>query len=325
MKLIRGLHNLNPAWFTQGCVLTLGNFDGVHRGHQIMLQQLRDAGQARQLPTVLITFEPMPREYFSPNNAPARLSGWRDKLTHLAECGVDYVLMLRFDADFAMLSAADFVKNILCDQLNAKHMIIGDDYRFGRQRSGDVHVLRELGQQYAFSVSQAQTFTWADERVSSTRIRHALGAAQFDLAAQLLGRPFAVTGRVAHGAKRGRQLGFPTANVICPPAWRQRHAPLAGVFAVRVQGMAQCPAGDSVFGCANLGLRPTVDGKQTSLEVHLLDFAGDLYGQHLRVIFLHKLRDEQAFTSLDELRQQIAQDIATTQQFLTTTTETALK
>jgi len=324
MKLIRGLHNVNPAWFANGCVLTLGNFDGVHRGHQMMLQQLRDAGRVQALPTVVLTFEPMPREYFSPNTAPARLNGLRDKLANLAEYGIDYVLIVRFDADFAALSAAHFINTIVCKQLNAKHIIIGDDYRFGAQRKGDVQLLQALGQRYQFSVVQAHTFSVADARVSSTRIRHALGAAQFDLAAQLLGRAFAITGRVAHGAKRGRQLGFPTANIICPPAWRQRHAPLCGVFAVRVQGMAQYSANDSVFGCANLGLRPTVDGKRTSLEVHLLDFAGDLYGQHLRVSFLHKVRDEQAFASLDELRQHIAQDITRTQQFLTMT-ETVLQ
>lgn len=300
MQLVRGLHNLKPA--LRGCVATIGNFDGVHRGHQAILQRLRERAAELQLPSCVVIFEPQPREFFAPDNAPVRLSRLRDKLELLAAAGVDRVLCLAFNRRLRELSAADFVRTVLVEGLGVQHLEVGDDFRFGCDRAGDFSFLEQAGRQFGFSVEDAITIELDGERVSSTRVRNAAQVADFALAEQLLGRPFSISGRVLHGQKLGRQLGSPTANVQL----KRRRAPLNGVFLVSVEldGRVQP-------GVANIGMRPTVAGDgRAHLEVHLLDFAGDLYGRRLTVVFHQKLRDEQRFASLEALKAAIDADIA---------------
>ena len=300
MQLVRGLHNLKPA--LRGCVATIGNFDGVHRGHQAILQRLRERAAELQLPSCVVIFEPQPREFFAPDNAPVRLSRLRDKLELLAAAGVDRVLCLAFNRRLRELSAADFVRTVLVDGLGVQHLEVGDDFRFGCDRAGDFPFLEQAGKQFGFSVEDAITIELDGERVSSTRVRNAAQVADFALAEQLLGRPFSISGRVLHGQKLGRQLGTPTANVQL----KRRRAPLNGVYLVSVEldGRVQP-------GVANIGMRPTVAGDgRAHLEVHLLDFAGDLYGRRLTVVFHQKLRDEQRFASLEALKAAIDADIA---------------
>lgn len=300
MQLVRGLHNLKPA--LRGCVATIGNFDGVHRGHQAILQRLRERAAELQLPSCVVIFEPQPHEFFAPDNAPVRLSRLRDKLELLAAAGVDRVLCLAFNRRLRELSAADFVRTVLVDGLGVQHLEVGDDFRFGCDRAGDFPFLEQAGQQFGFSVEDAITIELDGERVSSTRVRNAAQVADFALVEQLLGRPFSISGRVLHGQKLGRQLGTPTANVQL----KRRRAPLNGVYLVSVEldGRVQP-------GVANIGMRPTVAGDgRAHLEVHLLDFAGDLYGRRLTVVFHQKLRDEQRFASLEALKAAIDADIA---------------
>lgn len=300
MQLVRGLHNLKPA--LRGCVATIGNFDGVHRGHQAILQRLRERAAELQLPSCVVIFEPQPREFFAPDNAPVRLSRLRDKLELLAAAGVDRVLCLAFNRRLRELSAADFVRTVLVEGLGVQHLEVGDDFRFGCDRAGDFPFLEQAGKQFGFSVEDAITIELDGERVSSTRVRNAAQVADFALVEQLLGRPFSISGRVLHGQKLGRQLGTPTANVQL----KRRRAPLNGVYLVSVEldGRVQP-------GVANIGMRPTVAGDgRAHLEVHLLDFAGDLYGRRLTVVFHQKLRDEQRFASLEALKAAIDADIA---------------
>ena len=300
MQLVRGLHNLKPA--LRGCVATIGNFDGVHRGHQAILQRLRERAAELQLPSCVVIFEPQPREFFAPDNAPVRLSRLRDKLELLAAAGVDRVLCLAFNRRLRELSAAEFVRTVLVEGLGVQHLEVGDDFRFGCDRAGDFSFLEQAGRQFGFSVEDAITIELDGERVSSTRVRNAAQVADFALAEQLLGCPFSISGRVLHGQKLGRQLGTPTANVQL----KRRRAPLNGVYLVSVEldGRVQP-------GVANIGMRPTVAGDgRAHLEVHLLDFAGDLYGRRLTVVFHQKLRDEQRFASLEALKAAIDADIA---------------
>ena len=301
MQLVRGLHNLKPQH--RGCVATIGNFDGVHRGHQAILVRLRERALELGVPSCVVIFEPQPREYFAPDTAPARLARLRDKLELLAAEGVDQVLCLAFNQRLSKLSAAEFVDTILVDGLGVKHLEVGDDFRFGCDRMGDFVFLTQAGDVQGFSVEAASTVELDGVRVSSTQVRRALAAADFPLAEALLGRPFQITGRVLHGQKLARQLGWPTANVQL----KRRRVPFTGVYLVSVKiGGKQWP------GVANIGVRPTVagDGK-AHLEVHLLDFAGDLYDRRLTVAFHHKLRDEQRFASLEALKSAIEADVAT--------------
>jgi riboflavin kinase/FMN adenylyltransferase len=300
MQLVRGLHNLRPQH--RGCVATIGNFDGVHRGHQAILARLRERALELGVPSCVVIFEPQPREYFTPQAAPARLARLRDKLTLLADEGIDRVLCLAFNQRLSKLSASEFVDTILVDGLGVQHLEVGDDFRFGCDRVGDFDFLTQAGMLQGFTVEAAQTVEMDGVRVSSTQVRKALAAADFDLAEQLLGRPFGIAGRVLHGQKLARQLGWPTANVQL----KRRHVPLAGVYLVSV-GID----GKQWPGVANIGVRPTVAGDgRAHLEVHLLDFAGDLYGRRLTVAFHHKLRDEQRFASLEALKSAIDADVA---------------
>jgi len=286
-----------------GTVATIGNFDGLHRGHVAMLEQLRGAAERGGLPSVVTSFEPLPREHFAGDDAPRRLQGLRDRVASIAAARIDALLLLEFDAAMAALSPQAFIERILIDTLQVRHLVIGDDFRFGHGRAGDIDTLRTAAERHGFTLERNATIALDEERVSSTRIRAALRAADLPLAERLLGRPYRISGRVVHGEKVGRQLGFPTANV----ALQGLRPPLAGVFAVRARDL---DTGETYPAVANLGERPTVGGRKLLLEVHVLDGAPELYGHHLAVDFLDFIRGEQRFGSLDELKAQIAKDAA---------------
>ena len=280
--------------------MTIGNFDGLHRGHQAVLRQLHKYAVRHRLVTTVMTFEPTAQEYFSPQTAPARLQRLREKLAMLQGLEVDQVLCLRFDRKLADLSAESFIQRILVDGLDVRYLVVGDDFRFGKDRAGDFAVLQKAGEQRGFEVVSTGTFLEGEDRVSSTRVRQSLAAGELDTAERLLGRPYRIIGRVVPGDRRGRMIGFPTANL----ALRRKVAPVRGVYVVEVYGLEHEP----LPGVANVGTRPTVDGEGILLEVHLLDFAQEIYGRILHVDFLHKLRDERRFDSLDALKEQIARD-----------------
>jgi len=299
------LHNLKAKH--QPCVATIGNFDGVHLGHQAVIGQLAEKGAAIGLPTTLITFEPQPPEYFMPEKAPARLTSFREKFVTLQRYAIDQVLVLHFNASLANMEAEEFIRQILIEGLNVRHLVVGDDFRFGKDRKGDFALLEQAGREHDFSVVSMTSFRVDGERVSSTGIRSALAEGDFDRAERLLGRHYHMTGIVAHGDKRGRQWGFPTANI----RMQRKVIPLRGVFAVEVFGLEHEP----VFGVANLGTRPTIDGMRTLLEVHLFDFSDDIYGKRINVVFRHKIRDEVRFDSFDELKQQIGHDVVSAKEY----------
>jgi len=299
MEIIRGQHNIRPAH--RGCVATIGNFDGVHHGHQLLLAHLNAKRNELGAPSVLITFEPLPREYFAGGSRPpGRLTRFREKITLLARAGIDRVICLPFNEQVSQITATSVIEDFLVGQLGVRYVVVGDDFRFGRGREGDYTMLKHGGDRLGFEVSHIGTLTFDHERVSSSRIREALAGGDIRLAEKLLGHPFFVMGHVIYGRQLGRQLGVPTANI---PLHRYR-APLEGVFAVTVTGLER-----AYDGIANVGIRPTIGGKEPLLEVHLFDFAGNVYGKCLTVTFRHKLRDERQFASLDALKQQIAHDI----------------
>lgn len=279
-------------------VVCVGNFDGVHLGHQWVIRRALDSG----LPVTLVTFEPHPREYFDGDGAPPRLTSLREKLLLMQQAGLRQVLALPFRRALATLSPEAFVKQVLVDGLGAARVLVGEDFRFGQARRGDLRLLEQLGAVYGYAVEVAPPFCLDGERVSSSGLRRLLAAGDLTAAQRWLGRPYAMCGRVVRGAQLGRQLGFPTANL----ALQGRKPPLAGVFVVRAQTLA----GQVYRGVANLGTRPTVDGVNQVLEVHLLDVAPNLYGQRLQVHFLKYLRAEQRFADVDALKQQISADVA---------------
>jgi riboflavin kinase/FMN adenylyltransferase len=299
MELVRGLHNLRPRH--RGCAVTIGNFDGVHLGHQSVLGQLAERATELQVPVTVVTFEPQPMEYFSPETAPPRLTRFREKIEALRRFGVDRVVNLRFDRRLAEMAPEAFVRQILLDGLGVKYLVVGDDFRFGRDRAGTFSMLQQAGDEHGFPVVNMHTFGIEGSRVSSTRIREALASGDLATAEALLGRQYRMSGRVAHGDKRGRQIGFPTANIHL----HRTAAPVSGVFAVEMFGLPHEP----VPGIANVGTRPTVDGTRPLLEVNLFNFSGNIYGCHVQVEFLHKIRDEQRFESFDALKAQIERDV----------------
>lgn len=313
MQLIRGLHNL--ACFQQqlaaGCVLTIGNFDGVHLGHQQVLNAVNGKSKELGLPSVVMIFEPLPIEFFAPQKAPVRLMNLREKLQAFQDTDIDYVLCVRFNQGFANLTAEEFVAKILLQDLQIKHLVVGDDFRFGRNRHGDFAFLQHQGNLHGFSVDDMHTFGLDDERVSSTRVRAALANEQLqpDLAeaSRLLGRPFRFDGRVIHGQKLGRTIGFRTLN-LNP---KRIQMPVQGVFAVSVDGIADKPWP----GVANLGLRPTVDAIRPSIEVHLFNWEQDVYGKHVGVTLEKFIRPEMKFDGLDALKKQIAADAQQAKEF----------
>ncbi len=289
--------------------LTIGNFDGVHRGHQAMLGRLAEKARALGLRMAALTFEPHPREVFTPQSAPTRLTSLREKLELLKTHGVEQVHVARFTPAFAALSPAAFIEQVLVQGLHVRTLLIGDDFRFGARRAGDFALLRDASVLHGFELEAMPTVEQDGVRVSSSAVREALFNGDLARAASMLGRAYSISGRVVHGEKLGRKLGFPTANV------RMRHnrPPLMGIFAVRLHGVAP----QALDGVASLGLRPTVsDSGRAALEVHLFDFSDDLYGRHVRVEFLHKIRDEEKYSDLETLRLQIAHDCEMAKQFL---------
>ncbi|MBK8759404.1 MAG: bifunctional riboflavin kinase/FAD synthetase [Sulfuritalea sp.] len=306
MQVFRGV----PERATSSTVLTIGNFDGVHLGHRALLDELKAKARALALPATVLTFEPHPRELFAPDQAPARLASMRDKLELLAECGVDRVHVCRFDRKLASLTAEQFIEQILVRGLSVRHLIIGDDFRFGKARGGDFVMLQKAGDEYRFVVEAMPTVDFGGLRVSSSAVRDALAGGDIERAERLLGRPFVIAGRVMDGKKIGRTIGFPTANIQV----RRKRLPLSGVFAVTVSGVDARP----LPGAANIGVRPTVaEGLKPVLEVHLLDFDRDIYGHHVDVNFMHKLRSEAKFESLEALKAQIARDVAEVRAYFT--------
>jgi riboflavin kinase/FMN adenylyltransferase len=289
--------------------LTVGNFDGIHRGHQAMLQRLLAAARARGLQGCVLTFEPHPREFFTAQTAPTRLTSLREKLELLAAHGVERTHVQRFDRAFASLAPEAFVEQVLAKRLRTRWLLIGGDFRFGAKRAGDPRLLGNLGPRYGFEFEILPAVARAGIRVSSSAVRAALAAGDLPGAEELLGRPYSISGRVVHGRKLGRELGFATANVQL----KHNRPPLTGIYAVRVHGVGT----GSRPAVASLGVRPTITASgRAVLEVHLFDFSADLYGAHMRVEFLHKIRDEEKYSNLDALRAQIERDCEAAKTFL---------
>ncbi|RTE86139.1 MULTISPECIES: bifunctional riboflavin kinase/FAD synthetase [Gammaproteobacteria] len=299
MKLIRGLHNIRTEH--QHCVLTIGNFDGVHLGHRSVLSRVKESAEAYGVPAAVMIFEPQPLELFRPAQAPARLTRWREKYELMTPLGLEYLICTRFNATFSQQPAMHFIEHVLVEKLGVKHLVVGDDFRFGKGREGDFTMLQEAGKKFGFEVSDTASFRQSDARVSSTLIREALARGQFQDAAEMLGHPFHFSGRVSHGEKNGRKLGFPTANIPL----KRLHSPLHGVYAVKVMINEQ-----EWLGVANIGYRPTFEGQRAQVEVHIFDFAEDVYGQEMRVYPQHLIREEQKFESLQALQEQISKDKA---------------
>lgn len=305
MQVFRGTRGA----FGDPVALTIGNFDGVHCGHQAMLARLREASRTLELPATVLTFEPHPREFFSPDAAPARLTTLREKLECLAALGVDRTHVVRFNREFASMSPDDFVSQLLVQQLCVRWLVVGEDYRYGAQRRGDYTQLSGAAARFGFQLESMRSVNVAGERVSSTAVREALSRGDFAHAERLLCRPYTIAGRVVHGQKLGRRLGFPTANI----ALKRKRAPLAGIYAVKLHGVETFP----LPAVASLGVRPTVMADaEPVLEVHVLDFNADIYGRRVTVEFLHKLRDEEKYPDFETLRRQIECDVEHARQYL---------
>jgi riboflavin kinase / FMN adenylyltransferase len=301
VRVIRGL----PSSADGPVALTIGNFDGVHRGHQAMLSRLIEAAEDLALPSAVLTFDPHPREFFAPGSAPPRVSSLRSKLACFAEHGVERTIVARFGPRLACLSADTFIEDVLVRRLDVRWVLVGEDFRFGKGRSGDITTLRATAR--SFSVEAMRTVSVEGERASSTAVRHALSSGNLAHAAALLGRPFTIGGRVAHGAKLGRTLGYPTANIRL-----KRMPPVSGVFAVQVHGLGNSP----LPGAASVGVRPTIiDSGEPLLEVFIFDFDRQIYGRRIVVEFMHKLRDEERLPDLDALARRIRADVADARAF----------
>ncbi len=310
MKFLRGIETISTA--QQHCVVSIGNFDGVHLGHQAVLKQVIAKARALHVPCGVILFEPQPQEYFQVD-PPARISSLREKITIIREMGIDFVLCLRFDKKLAQCTAQEFVQKVLVQGLKVRHVIVGDDFRFGHNRTGDFAFLTAAGKHANFTVSDTQEVQIEGQRVSSTRVREALAKGDIAETKKLLGRDYALIGKVITGDQRGRTLGFPTANI----AMHRKKNPIKGVYIVYVAGLGKTllPA------VANIGVRPTVDGNQPLLEVHLLDYESNFYGAKITVIFLAKIRDEKKFETIEALRAQIAGDVMMARHYFKTRQE----
>ena len=308
MELIRGLHNLRPKH--RGCAVTIGNFDGIHLGHQAVIRQLAERAKSLSVPAMALLFEPQPREFFAPSAAPARLTRLREKLLALRSQPVDRVLCVRFDARFAAIEPEDFVRRVLVQGLGARFVVVGKDFRYGHRRRGDIRLLEDMGKKNGFEVATAAMFEVGGTRVSSTGVRTALAEGDLASAAKLLGRPYQMCGRVVHGKKIGRSIGIPTANIRL----HRRRAPIEGIFVVEMTNVA----GERLPAVASVGVRPTIGGTQPLLEVHLLDTNRDIYGHYVAVDFLQRLREERRYDSLEELRPQILRDIDAAREYFRT-------
>ena len=315
MELIRSLHNLREHH--RKCVATIGNFDGLHLGHQAIISQLKDIANTYDLPTVVIIFEPQPQEYFSPENAPTRLTRLREKVEELSRLGVDRLVVLRFDEELANLSAREFVELLLIEGLDIRHLVVGDDFRFGKDRQGDYATLEMMADEFGYELDHTDTCLFEGERISSTRIRQTLANDDLQLASQLLGRGYAISGRVVHGDKRGRELGFATANMEL----HRLHSPVTGVYVTRVHGLDD----KSYPAVTSIGTRPMFDGEGMRLETHILDFDEILYAKHIRVEFLQKLRPESKYSDIDALIKAIESDIENARQYFAENTADADK
>jgi riboflavin kinase/FMN adenylyltransferase len=305
MELIRGLAGLRDRH--RGCAVTIGAYDGIHLGHQKLLTRLSAHARRHGRPAMVLTFEPMPREYLVPNDPPARLTSWRERWRIFGRTSVDYLWLLRFGETLRNLPGEEFAM-LLARNLRARVVVVGHDFRFGRNGEATAPMLEEAGKRLGFEVDVVPPITLDGCRVSSSGVRGALAQGDFDLAKRRLGRPYSMIGRVTHGNRLGRDLGFPTANLRIA----RRRSPLAGIFAVRVHGVGDGP----LPGVASLGTRPTVSGTETLLETHLFDFFGDLYGREIEVEFVAKLRDEERFPTLDALVQQMQRDAAAARHIL---------
>ena len=304
MEIIRGLHNITARH--KGCVLTIGTFDGLHHGHQMLLSHLKAKSEELNYPNLLVTFEPQPREYFQGAVVPARLTRFREKVTILRGLALDRLLCIPFNERTRIIPAKDVIEGLLVNTLDVQYLVVGDDFQFGEGARGNYEMLKEAGDRFGFGVSHMGTLKFEHGRISSSRIRDALSLGNFDLTEKLLGRPYFIMGRVVYGRQLGRRLGVPTANIRL----QRYRAALEGVFAVTVTGLDQ-----QYEGIANIGVRPTVDGKEPLLEVHIFDFDEEIYGRLLTVTFLSKVRDERKFDGLDSLKNQIEQDISETREW----------
>lgn len=307
MELIRGLVNLHER--QRGCVVTIGTYDGIHLGHQALLRRLKEHATQLTAPTVVLTFEPTPREYLAPEAPPARLTSLRERWRILSGMGLDGLLLLRFGEGLRNLTGEAFA-GLLAQDLGARMVVVGHDFRFGRNGEATASMLADVGKRLGFAVDVVPPVMFDGERVSSSGVRDALWRGDFALATRRLGRPYTMRGRVVHGQRLGRDLGFPTANLRI----ERRRTPLQGIFAVRVYGIEAIP----LRGVASLGTRPTVGGVQTLLEVHVFDFSSDLYGREIEVEFVAKLRDEENYPTLDALVEQIHRDAAQARHILST-------
>lgn len=305
MQFVRGIHNIQPEDY--GCVLTIGNFDGVHKGHQQVISALVAKAKELNSTAAVMVFEPQPQELFAPDKAPARLCRLRDKYALLAKLGVQRLICVNFTREFANQSAEQFIETLLVKKLGVKHLIVGDDFHFGKNRVGDFAMLSAAGKVFGFEVTDTASCKMVGCRISSTAIRKALEQDDLIAAESMLGRPYSIIGRVFHGDKRGRQLGFPTANVLL----KRRNSPLNGVFAVKVKTES-----GTFDGVANIGARPTINGVRQQLEVHIFNFKNDLYGQCIEVVIKKKLRQVMKFDSLAALTAQIKLDSEQAKQVL---------
>lgn len=320
MELIRGLQNLHSRHV--GCVLTIGKFDGVHLGHQAVIRKVLVKARELGVPSSVMVFEPQPEEVFSPDTAPARLTKLREKYLLLRELGLERLICARFDKKFASQSAEHFIESLLVDKLGVKYLVVGDDFRFGKGRVGDFAMLQAAGERFGFEVVDTRSLMLAECRVSSSAIREALEKDDLPTVASYLGRHYSISGKVIHGQKRGRGIGFPTANL---PLHRC-NSPVSGVYAVVVSVPEESSLNEEAqsgqrkttlyHGVANIGHRPTVNGTKPQLEVHIFDFEGWLYGKNLSVEIRHKIREEKKFESFEALKDQIALDAGTAKTWL---------
>lgn len=300
MEFIRGLINLSGR--QKPCAATIGNFDGVHLGHQAVLDQLKGYATESGLNSTVMIFEPQPIEFFAPDRAPSRLTRLREKLLEFQQHGIDRVVCVKFNKTIASLSADEFVQQVLVDGLQVQRLVIGDDFRFAKNREGDFHTLIDAGKRHGFEVNMMQSFNCGDERISSTLIRQALADGDINKANRMLGRPYRISGRVVHGDKRGRKLGFATANIEL----KRYQSPVFGIFSGRVYGIGNAPLDAAIY----VGSRPVYQGERVLLEVHILDFNETIYGRQIQVEFLEKLRGEGEIKTEQELIEQIQTDIS---------------
>jgi riboflavin kinase/FMN adenylyltransferase len=307
MRLIRRTRRY-PGGLAEGCVATIGTFDGVHLGHQRILGHVADVARRRDLPSLVFSFEPTPREYFSSTSPPARLTRFREKFDALDDLGIDWLFCPPFDAAMEAMQPDDFIEQLLVGILRIRHLVVGDDFRFARKRQGTVHTLLNAGSRLGFGVEQVASVMTDGMRVSSTAIRDCLGAGDMDGARRLLGRYYRMTGRVVGGKQLGKRLGYPTANVNL----HRKACPVDGIFAVRVSGLGDAP----LDGVASVGTRPTVEGVEPLLEVHIFEFDRDIYGEYISVDFVARLRDEIRFPNLDRLCEQMDRDAAQARKLL---------